>query len=163
MNKNEDVAGAYVWIPGQGIDASASRRLRERYPRPTQPMGKAWFIGETRKMYPEMLDCEAPQLENVNQYLFEILSGVKCFGTLDFEPRYVWESWFLYFLAQCTTPQNFDSDSTLISGLMICCPDVDKMREREPQFLADVLATSGRVLLEPQFWTNGEININHDI
>ena len=168
MKGIEDVT-PFIWIPGQGIDALASQRLQNRYSRPSQPMGEAWFMGEKREMYTELLECEATQLSSgdVDRYLFEIASGVRSFGTLCSSPRHEWESWFLYFLAQFSSPQyvtrnhNWAFVPTLISTLMIFYPDSDYVRPDEPHFRSDILATLGRTLMEPRFWTNGEINIRH--
>lgn len=159
--KVTNAAMPFVWFPGQGIDEAASQRLCSRG-RPTLPMGEAWFMGGERAMFTELLDCEASELPRIDHYLSVILSGTKIFGTLDFAPRREWESWFRYFLAHFNAPNNFDGDSTFISGLMIFYPEADKLRKYEPQTLHDILATVGRVILEPKFWTKGEINITHE-
>ncbi len=169
MKQNEETSAPFVWIPGQGIDAEASLRLQHRYPRPSQPMGEAWFMGEERGVFTSLLECEATALSSfeVDVCFSEMLGGVRSFGTLDFAPRYEWESWFLYFLVQFTAPEHIAEEygwaSTLISGLMMFYPDADHLREHDPQFRSDVLATLGRVLMESFFWMDGEINIRHEL
>jgi hypothetical protein len=169
MKQNEETSTPFVWILGQGINAEASLRLQHRHSRPSQPMGEAWFMGDERRMFTHLLECEATELSVSEVYdcFFEMLGGVRSFGTLDFLPRREWESWFPYFLAQFTSPQHIAQKhgwtSTLISGVMTFYPDADKLREHNPQFCSDVLSTLGRVLMESCFWTNGEINVRHEL
>lgn len=46
----------FVWQPGQGIDPAALARLRAKLKRPARPMGEAWFMGNDRHYFNELLD-----------------------------------------------------------------------------------------------------------
>lgn len=57
-------------------------------------MGEAWFMSESRKMFPELLgDLESLPDETVTDALQEIVSGLACFG-----PYKEWHEWFDYLL-----------------------------------------------------------------
>ena len=166
MSKDEtnEVEAAFVWIPGQGIDEAASLRLRHRYPRPSQPMGEAWFMGKERGTFGELPKREAVDLSwsELSFPLFEAMTGAQNFGDLKQE-RNEWESWFFYYLAHYTSPQHFDANPMWVTGFVLFFPDSRHVREHDSQFLPDVLATLGRVILEPRFWTKGEINITREV
>ena len=45
----------YLWRPRRGIDTVALARLCASFPRPHELMGEAWFMGDKRRMYDELL------------------------------------------------------------------------------------------------------------
>jgi hypothetical protein len=87
----------FEWIPGRGPDAAALARLCSAFPRPTPPMGEAWFMGAERKIFDHLLDQDAervplPQLE---QALVEIASG-----PINMMWLQEWHDWFHYLLGR---------------------------------------------------------------
>src|SRR5687767_8541954 len=81
----------YLWIPGRGIDLTALQRMRSQFPKPSKPMGEAWFMGEERRMFTVLL----PHLNDISTFdmqtpLTEIASGFSCFGPLE-----EWSDWYL--------------------------------------------------------------------
>lgn len=86
----------FFWRPGEGCDTDALTRLRRAFPRPREPMGEAWFMSETRGMFPELLgDLTTLPLDQIQTPLFEIASGTRAFGEMD-----EWTQWYHYILAQ---------------------------------------------------------------
>ena len=86
----------YEWIPKRGVSLEAVERMRAHFPKPTCLMGEAWFIGEERRLYPELNtreDFAAIETIDLSLIIFEISSGTKCFGHLE-----EWDEWFKYLL-----------------------------------------------------------------
>jgi hypothetical protein len=85
----------FEWIPGRGPDASALRRLCSAFPRPTTPMGEAWFMSSERKMFDHLLDQDAEKLPfpQFGHALEEIASG-----TVNLIWLQEWYDWFHYLL-----------------------------------------------------------------
>ncbi len=91
---SEHVASSFRWVPGQGPNHDALRRMADAFPRPQEPMGEAWFMGEERQMYPELLgNLDQLMDDQLTVPLEEIASGTTCFGRLE-----EWTAWFHYLL-----------------------------------------------------------------
>ena len=153
----------YLWIPFQGIEEAASLRLQQSFPRPEEMMGEAWFMSETRKMYPELLERDFLSFSpsEIEKYIGEASSGVRCFPGTNSEP--IWRQWFSYFLAQICTKRAMYNHlplvTSLVSDFVTLYPDTEKLRTDDPQFLRDVLATLGRSLMESYWWSYAEIDL----
>jgi len=67
--------------------------MRAHFGKPTQPMGEAWFMSSKRKVYAELQEVPVEKIpqELLRECLFEIASGIKCFGHRD-----EWDEWFKY-------------------------------------------------------------------
>lgn len=146
----------YVWSPGVGIDPAALARLREHFPLPKTPMGEAWFMGEHRRHFPELMgDLDALAASDVLRPLGEIASGTVSFGQ-----RQEWRDWFHYLLAQRATDDREWLGETLtellVTGFMAHHAD-GTTDTAYPGFQQDVLATLGRSLMEPRCWHAGDI------
>ncbi len=65
------------------VDARAWRRslgLRSHFRRPSKPMGEAWFMGDGRQMFPQLLgDLGRLSTEELQEFLAEIASGTTRF------------------------------------------------------------------------------------
>ena len=85
----------FRWIPNLGPDPTALERMERHFPRPRAPMGEAWFMGDERKLYTELMEREPEQLEVelVEQVLREITGGLAAFG-----PHPEWPLWFHHLL-----------------------------------------------------------------
>lgn len=146
----------FTWRPGDGIDASALARIRSHFPRPTEPMGEAWFMSEKRKMFPELQqDLEALTAWELQVPLQEIASGTSAFGPLE-----EWRDWYHYLLAQLL-PRSHDRFVSpllelLITSFVALYPN-GVLNPPYPQFQQDVLSTLGRSLMEPDCWDDGQI------
>src|SRR5262245_1783512 len=114
----------FRWVPGRGMDAAALERLREHFPCPREPMGEAWFMGETREMYPELQgDLATLPAEDIQRPLAEIASGYSAFGPMD-----EWNEWYYYLLAQLA-PRSHDGTTSgsfveiLVTGFIAMYPN----------------------------------------
>lgn len=146
----------YAWSPGVGIDPVALARLREHFRRPKTPMGEAWFMGDERRHFPELMgDLDALAAGDILRPLGEIASGTTSFGQ-----RQEWRDWFHYLLAQRVADDREWAGETLtellVTGFMAHYPE-DTTDAPYPEFLQDVLATLGRSLMEPRCWKEGDI------
>lgn len=66
----------FTWQPGIGIDPVALAGLRSHFGRPPYPMGEAWFMGETRHMFRELMaDLSNLTARDLRAPLEEIASG----------------------------------------------------------------------------------------
>ena len=145
----------FLWIPGQGPDKAALARLRDAFPRPSKPMGEAWFMGE-RKMYPELLgDLSSLSAWDLQKPLEEIAGGTCSFGAMD-----EWRDWYHYLLGQLV-PRAHESFvysvlETLVSGFVSQYPNCVH-RPPYPRFLEDSLLTLGRCMMDPANWRGSDL------
>jgi len=151
--------GEFRWIPGQGMDAAALENLRGRFGRPPQSMGEAWFMSDSRKMYPELMgDLDKLPAEAIQKPMMEIAGGFSAFGALD-----GWGEWYHYLLPRMLPRWNdrYSQDSvveTLISCFCAIYPEgVHAVPYRH--FREDVLLTLGRCLMETQCWNGEELAV----
>jgi hypothetical protein len=144
-------AAAGAWIPGRGPDPDALARTRAAAPRPAAAMGEAWVMGETRRMFPELLgDLARLDTRALEEPLVEIASGMHSFGPVDGS----WVPWFHHLLAQLV-PRALDDHGRLlpllVNGVIACHPRAES-DERYEGFTDDVLATLGRSLMTGPPW-----------
>lgn len=145
----------YRWVPGQGPDRAALQRLRALTRVPKQPMGEAWFMGETRRMYPALMHDDPSRWprEELDSALYELASGPVAFG-----PLREWSLWFAFLLPRAlellgrSGAAALDDDrllSGLITATFVHYPDC----ERVPAHLRrDLLDTLGRAMFAPSLW-----------
>lgn len=157
--QKRNIATPFLWRPGEGCDAAALARLRRAFPRPGAPMGEAWFMGETRRMFTELRgDLATLPIEDINKPLREIASGTICFGEMR-----EWNEWYHYILAQ-TLPRAhetyaFDSYiEHLITAFFALYPE-GATREPYKGFHRDALDTLGRVMMIAQCWDGERVRI----
>lgn len=136
-----------------GPNSDCIERMRDHFHRPTEPMGEAWFMGETRHMFDFMLgDLDEFSLEELRRPLEEIASGNSSFG-----PMQEWTVWYRYLLAQLL-PRNAErSFDSLYQHLVTAFIAVHPRQIDEPYsgFAEDTIHTLGRCLMDPARW-NGE-------
>jgi hypothetical protein len=146
----------FAWMPGEGIDPAALTRLQAHFPRPRLPMGEAWFMGEKRRMFPELLgSLDAVEPEVLADALWEIASGTGSFGQ-----REEWYAWHHHLLAHYVKRSHEASVypllELLITGVMahyprgITSPPYAGFRD-------DILKTLGHCLMEPRCWSGQDI------
>lgn len=157
--KSKSPSEPFLWRPGAGCDAGARARMKRAFPRPRQPMGEAWFMGETRKLYPELCgELSTLEIEDIQRPLYEIASGVRSFGELD-----EWTDWYHHILAE-TLPRAhetyaFDSYvEHLVTAFFSLYPD-GVAREPYKGFRRDALDTLGRVMMNEDCWEGERIRI----
>jgi hypothetical protein len=161
-------APAAAWIPGRGPDPDALARMRAASPRPREPMGEAWFMGETRRMFPELLgDLSALDTAALEDPLVEIASGLHCFGDVD-----GWVPWFQYLLPRFVPRALEDRGRLLpllVNGAILCCSPAGTDAPYDG-YTDDLLATLGRSLMtmphwrdasDPLCWTRAALQRHH--
>lgn len=145
----------FLWIPGQGLDAECVSRMREQFRRPRAPMGEAWFMGEERHMFEELLgNLDALDLERLRRPLEEIASGNSSFGPMD-----EWTHWYRYLLAQLVTRHAEHSFDSVYQHLVAAFIALHPRGIDEPYagFAEDAMQTLGRCLMDPVRWTQGRL------
>lgn len=148
----------FVWIPGNGIDSAALKRLQMHLRRPTTPMGEAWFMGVERRMFNELLgDLQAIGPFELQNPLEEIVTGASSFGRMD-----EWEQWYHYLLAQLL-PRGHEHYveyllEFLVSGFVATYPSGT---EQAPygRFKEDVVLTLGKAIMDASCWQGTNIRI----
>jgi hypothetical protein len=142
----------FVWKPGNGFDAEALKRMRKHFPRPSEPMGEAWFMSDKRVMYDELLgDIDKLSAKELQKPLEEIASGMNAFG-----PMREWISWYHYLLAQLI-PRSHENHlesllEYLVTGFVAHYPN-GVIYEPYRGFRDDALLTIGQCIMEPQCWS----------
>lgn len=148
----------FLWIPGEGIDPAALARLRSRCKRPATPMGEAWFMGEKRRMFDELLgDIEKLSTSEVQKSLEEIASGTSSFG-----PHEEWNSWY-HFLLGALLPRSHEAFVSylledMVNGFIALYPN-GVHQPPYKQFLGDALLTLGKCMMDRHCWDGSDIAI----
>jgi hypothetical protein len=153
----KDRSACHEWVPGHGPDPAALARLAKRFSRPREPMGEAWFMGTTRRMYEGLMAPDPARwpLDELEGAIEALGSGPVCFGHME-----EWNAWFPYLVhasiaAFGALEASFPYES-LVSAIMVHCPDARATRYGDG-FLSDVLATVGRLPLDPRSWEDGRV------
>jgi hypothetical protein len=125
--------------------------MRDAFPKPKKPMGEAWFMGEVREMYPELLgDLDELADEQFYRPLEEIASGNSSFGPMD-----EWIEWYHYLLPRLLVRNwswhLFHPAELLVTGFIGQHPDSDGSLPY-PAFRTDALGTLGQYIMSPHFW-----------
>ena len=148
----------FVWHPGLGIDTVALARMCSNFKRPKVPMGEAWFMGEERRLFHELLgDISGLTVWQLQEPLQEIASGTSSFG-----PHDEWHKWYHHLLGELLprSHENFVSSllESLITDFVAIYPN-GIHKPPYPEFPQDILLTLGRCMMEPQCWAGSEIAV----
>lgn len=142
----------YEWVPCEGPSAEALARMRERFPKPTEPMGEAWFLGAERERFTRLADEPLAEIDAdyLLTCLFEITSGTSSFGR-----REEWERWFRFLLPDLILRAHerhaftFLLEETVNAFMVIFW---DGLEGEYAGFTDDALQTLGRCLMKGEFW-----------
>jgi hypothetical protein len=147
----ESAKEPFRWLPGRGYNPAALHRLRERFPRPDEPLKEGWFLAGEAPC--EGVDGWMSYWE-VRDALYDIAINAGQPGARD---------WFNFLLAQETPGAMLGSVlppliEALATGLFIFQPH-DRESEPYEGFVRDCLDTLGRAIMGPDGWSSrGEIN-----
>ena len=150
----------FLWIPGDGSEQAALERLQERFAKPSEPMGEAWFMGDEREMFPELLgDLREISAYDLQKPLVEIASGTSSFG-----PMREWNLWYHYLLGRLV-PRGHEAHvsyllESLLTAFMAIYPN-GVYREPYKGFRDDALMTLGRSIMDRQCWNSSNIAIGN--
>lgn len=146
----------FFWLPGQGPDPDALARLRAHFPRPRETMGEAWFMGDERKMFPELLgDIGQLSCRDLQEALEEIASGTSCFGEMG-----EWTDWYHHLLGPLVPRGHEFHIESLLEYLVtafIAIHPRDDGAEPYAGFREDALRTLGQCMMEPACWDGNDI------
>jgi len=132
--------------------------MTRAFPRPATPMGEAWFMGDVRTMYPQLLgDLDALPDAVIARALEDIATGSSNFG-----PFEEWTQWYHYLLPRLVerewVPSLSHPAELLFTAFMAQHPAPDGSLPY-PAFRHDALATLGRYIMSPRFWPSGELDV----
>ncbi len=135
--------------PGEQPDPAVIARMRQHFPKPSELMPIAWFMGEI--VFYELLAEESPQTLDAKEFcraLNDIAGGIFCFPEVYYVP--VWKDWFRYLLPdiilRSDEPANFNDYSrwilvkAIIAFFNIYPHEID---EEYAGFRDDVIQTLG--------------------
>ena len=146
----------FAWQPGVGIDSAALARLRSHFSQPGYPMGEAWFMGEERRMFHDLMgDVSGLTAWELQEALQEIASGTSSFG-----PHAEWNDWYHYLLGQLLPRSHENFVSSLLESLITCFFALYPNGVHRPpykHFHSDILNTLGRCMMDPRCWNGGDI------
>ena len=146
----------FLWIPGDGYDGAALKRMQMHVVMPSEPMGEAWFMGQGRFIFDYLSeDIKKIPVKDLMKPLEEIASGTNSFGYHD-----EWKSWFHYLLGQLI-PRSHDHYSEylleyLITGFITQYPDGINNQPYKG-FQTDVLNTLGKCIMDEECWNCNNI------
>jgi hypothetical protein len=132
--------------------------MARAFPRPKAPMGEAWFMGDERKMYPELSgNLDALSDDDIEHPLQEIACGSNSFG-----PFEEWILWYHYLLPSLVVrewePTFYQPIELVITAFMAQHSASDGgLPYRD--FKQDALVTLGRCIMSPRFWPDGELDV----
>jgi hypothetical protein len=140
------------------MDGGALHRIRSHFSKPRDPMGEAWFMGDERLLFTELLEpLEGLSAHALQKPLEEIASGTSSFG-----PMREWNEWYHYLLGQVLPRchEAFVSSllESLITGFMALYPHGIGTAPYKG-FEADALNTLGRCLMDSRCWRGEEIAV----
>ena len=122
-------------------------------------MGEAWFMGESRKMFDELLgDLDYIGTEQIQQVLVEIASGTSSFGEMD-----EWTDWFHYLMPRLLDRSHENFVDYTLENLITCFvalhPDENRVSGPYASFKEDALATLGNAMMESIRWDGDRVNL----
>lgn len=148
----------FRWTPGVGPSSQALSEMRRATSEPDELMGEAWFMGETRKMYPQLKHAlESTTTLYLQEVLEAIGSGISAFGLLE-----EWEDWFQYLLPRLIPRCDEKFVYWLLEDLCTAFLQVDLATAHRAYTTPDpelVLQTLGQVIMSPDRWKDGRIVI----
>lgn len=156
MRRNHKQPLIYEWTPGVGPDPATLLKMMDAFPRPKAPMGEAWFMSSSRKMYTEVIERPLPEvdLDYLVHMLDEITSGPTCFGEME-----EWTEWFHFLLPRMTQgavkSMLLDTPQERLACAMFSQHPDDNRDDPYKHFTDDVLATLGLGLMAPELWNDG--------
>ena len=152
----ENASSSFRWVPGEGPESDAVRRMADAFPKPKKTMGEAWFMGD-RRVFPELLgNLDELKNEQIWEPLEEIASGPGCFGQHE-----EWTGWYHYLLPRLIRRDwrsTYDPAGLLIACFVAQHPNSDGPWPY-PKFRSDALATLGRHPMSANFWPDGRVDI----
>lgn len=121
-------------------------------------MGEAWFMGEERQTFTELLgDLDQISTFDLQRPLEEIASGFSCFG-----PEQEWIDWYHYLLGALLPRAHEQFVDSLLEFLITgfigahpACAAYDGYGE----FRGDALLTLGRCMMQPDCWNGSNIAV----
>ncbi|MGE5388520.1 MAG: hypothetical protein ACM3NE_06500 [Hyphomicrobiales bacterium] len=141
----------FRWLPGRGWDPAALCRLRQRFPRPVEPLNEAWFLAGAPR---DEVDDGWMSYWEVRDALYDLASDPTQPGARD---------WFHFLLAQEIPGAILGSVmpplvEALATGLFVFHP-LGADREPYEGFIRDCRDTLGAAIMGRDGWSSrGEIN-----
>lgn len=151
---------SYVWTPGAGPDPVCLMRMQSYFDRPREPMGEAWFMGDERKMYTNLLDqpVQSFDVDELARPLEAIASGTSAFG-----PFREWQIWFHYLLPRIV-PRSVEHSGRELQELLVTAFVTQYPSGLSslpyPSFRRDALATLGSCIMDSSKWGKDGIQID---
>jgi hypothetical protein len=148
----------YIWIPGQGPDATALQRLLALVPQqPEKAPGEAWFIADERRYYHFLLEHPVEKLPaaELEHFFFDVTSAlVNCKDAVDEVAS--WLEWLDYLWPRLLAV-DLNSWAERRVGEMLYTV-VFRMLTARPEpyegYRSDVLASLGRLTMRTDLWDN---------
>jgi hypothetical protein len=125
--------------------------MQNHFPKPSAPMGEAWFMGERKiRDYLMTVPPSAISTDDLHDCLWDIASGTSCFGH-----REEWEKWFRFLLPTLILRGHerwaFDFLIEHVATAFIQVFWVD-IPEEYPSFRQDVSLAMCQHLMRSEFW-----------
>lgn len=147
----------FTWVPHQGCCPEALKRLKDHFPKPKKPYGEAWFMGDDRGLFVELMgDLQAIELDYLHAVLQENIGG-----QLNFTEEDDWSAWYNYLFPQLLNRahERYANEyliEYLIQGF-ITHYSHDDFQEPYKGFKQDCIDTLGRSLMDADCWQGKDL------
>jgi len=147
----------FEWTPGTKLDKTALDRMKQHFPKPSEPPFEAWFMGKTNyhdhiiELSPHDLD-----ISSIQHYLEDSITGLRSFYKAE-KPVRRWRETFNYLLPYLIEKihEGYLLEY-LVSHFFMMYPD--DIEPHYPEFRLDVLNTLGKALMLPFFWDDTDLS-----
>lgn len=147
----------FLWIPGEGYDIAAVKRLQENFTCPSKPMGEPWFNTDKRVMYDYLSgDISKIKVNELMTPLEAISSGTSSFGHED----EWWSPWFHYLMGQLMRKNHEKYVDYLLEYLITAfISQYPDCVSNEPYvgFKEDAINTLGKCIMDAECWNENKI------
>ena len=149
---------SFVWKPGTPLDEAALDRLKQHFPKPSEPPPEAWFMGNKQNYYTWVVDTDPTEVDyrTAETYLQDTGGGIKYFPDLEFAQQR-WRYSFHYLLPYLV--QHYDKYyllEDLVTYFMLLYPE--GIPDTYTEFRQDILDTLGSAIMRPHFWHNVDLS-----
>lgn len=145
----------FHWVPGMAASGDAIARMRSQFKKPRHTMGEAWFMGDKRKMYDELMSQPTSEFpcDYFQHLLYEVSSGKTSFG--DELANGEWKPWFQYLLPDLIlrAHEEYAFSYLLESVVITFATYFEHDPDAEYQgFRSDAINSLGIALMSPALW-----------
>ena len=152
----------FEWVPGTPLNADALARLKQNFPKPTEPPPEAWFMGDIN--YQTWIIEEDPNgfdHRRLERYLRITAGGFINFPKVEWAATR-WRESFHYLLPYLIelSVHAYEKERYFLGEIVGYFMQIypDNIPEVYSGFREDILVTLGSAFMAPQFWDGEDLS-----